>query len=90
VTDAGELLEQTTTYVVDGRTYYVAELTVDQLGDALARLNRYATELHWNVHRGSPDVTDDAARDWLHERPLYRRLLTEQRRRAASRRREEP
>lgn len=88
MTTTGEFLEQTTTYVSNGRTYYVGELTADQLGDALATLNRYVIELYWNVHRNDVDaldVDDETARAWLHDRPLYRRLLTEQRRRSAPR-----
>lgn len=91
MTDFAAYLNQTTTYRANDRVYYVAELTADQLGDALATLNRYAVELYWSVYRRTvfaDDVTDDAARDWLHDRPLYQRLLAEQRRRTTTTTRE--
>lgn len=85
------LLEQTSVWKsLDGRVYYVGELDDEQLGNVLAFLNRNAEEL-LRVRRGVDDVgTDDLTFDevleWLHERPLYRRLLEEQRRRARRRR----
>lgn len=82
------ILEQTQIWCgQDGRVYYVAELDDEYLGNVLAYLNRHAEELLRRRHElDDVDPSSDVdAREWLHERPLYRRLLTEQRRRASRR-----
>lgn len=91
-----ELLEQTQVWRgQDGRTYYVGELDDDYLGNVLAYLNRHAAQLL--AARRDHDEFDAPPRAvarvlelegvdalaWLHDRPLYRRLLAEQRRRAS-------
>lgn len=98
-TDALELLEQEVIWrEPDGRSYYVGELTDEQLGAALALLNRHVGSLFQrrcdhdefeappralrHVHRWA---TGDE-HEWLHSRPLYRALLKAQRARAAGRR----
>lgn len=88
-----ELLEQDVIWrTPDGRVHYVGELGDDQLGDALARLNRDVERLV--EHRRNYDdptntyLDGDLAReprDWLHARPLYRALLAAQRRRSSTR-----
>lgn len=79
----------------DGRVYYVAELDDEYLGNIIAFLNRHAERLldhqrWWDEYHGSPGTSDRVdelesvdALAWLHDRPLYRALLTEQRRRGA-------
>lgn len=91
-----ELLEQTTIWRgQDGRVFYVGELSDSHLGNILAYLNRHADELL--QQRRDLDEFTEPPRSlervqrlesvdplaWLHDRPLYRRLLTEQRRRAS-------
>lgn len=88
------LLEQTALWRGrDGRAYYVGELTDEHLGNVIAYLGRHAAELlayrrDLEEHAEPPhdpnralalECTDPT--DWLLERPLYRRLLAEQRRR---------
>lgn len=85
------LLEQTSVWRDQhGRVYYVGELDDERLGNVMALLNRHADEL-LRARRdiddvGTDDLTSVDALEWLHERPLYRRLLDEQRRRAHRRR----
>jgi hypothetical protein len=91
-----EVLEQTSIWrEQDGRTYYVGELDDDYLGNIIAYLNRHADELL--QRRRDVDEFDEPPRSidhirylesvdaltWLHDRPLYRRLLAEQRRRSS-------
>lgn len=91
-----DVLEQTTLWTgQDGRTYYVGELDDEYLGNIIAYLNRHAERLLQKRRdadestlepRSFADVTYLASVDaltWLHDRPLYRRLLSEQRRRAS-------
>lgn len=82
-----ELLEQTAIWLGhDDRVYYVGELTDDHLGVILAYLNHHAQPLL--ARRRGDDESferDVDPLDWLHDRPLYRRLLAEQRRRSAAR-----
>ena len=85
-------LQQTATWCDhrDGRVYYVGELDDANLGWGIAYLNQNALELlrtRYDLDDVAVDhVSVDDALEWLHERPLYRRLLAEQRRRAAARR----
>lgn len=77
----------------DGHVFYVSELPDEYLGNVLAYLGRHAAELlllrrTWEEHdvfvertTASVESTDPTA--WLLDRPLYRRLLAEQRRRGA-------
>lgn len=94
-----EQLEQTSTWRAhDGLVFYVGELTDEQLGSILAYLGRHADELlqarrDVEEFEEPPRSVDHVhglatvdAHEWLQERPLYRRLLTEQRRRAVARR----
>lgn len=91
-----EILEQTQVWRgQDGRVYYVAELDDEYLGNILAYLNRHAAELL--DRRRDRDHELESLRSiehvlglekldpltWLHDRPLYRALLAEQRRRGA-------
>lgn len=91
-----ELLEQTAIWRgQDGRSYYVGELPDEYLGNIIAYLNRHAEELlqrrrdldEFVLPARSGDyvryVTTVEPLKWLHDRPLYRRLLGEQRRRAS-------
>lgn len=73
--------------------YYVGELEDEHLGNILAYLNRHAGELldrrreldhEVGTQRAIEHVLELEQLDplnWLHDRPLYRRLLSEQRRR---------
>lgn len=89
-----ELLEQDQVWRgQDGRVFYVSELPDEYLGNVLAYLGRHAAALlvqrrTWEEHDAlaertiaSLESTDPTA--WLLDRPLYRRLLAEQRRRGA-------
>ena len=90
------LLEQTTIWRgQDGRAYYVGELDDDYLGNIIAYLNRHAERL-LQARRDADEfqlpprsvehvryLESVDALTWLHDRPLYRRLLSEQRRRAS-------
>lgn len=79
----------------DGRTYYVGELDDEHLGNIIAYLNRHAERLLQD-RRDADEfelpprrieyvryIESVDALSWLHDRPLYRRLLAEQRRRAS-------
>lgn len=91
-----ELLEQERIWrAQDGRVKYVGELDDEHLGNALAYLNRNAEQLL--QQRRDLEEFDEPPRAiehvlwlesvdplaWLHDRPLYKRLLAEQRRRAS-------
>lgn len=91
-----ELLEQTVIWRgQDGRVFYVGELGDEHLGNIIAYLNRHADELlqrrrdldeFTEPSRSLEHVQQLESADplaWLHDRPLYRRLLAEQRRRAS-------
>lgn len=89
-----EMLEQTLVWMgQDGRTYYVGELDDEHLGNILAYLGRHAERLlqerrdidEFDLPPRSLEYVRNIetvnAHDWLLDRPLYRRLLAEQRRR---------
>lgn len=89
-----ELLEQTSIWRgQDGRVYYVGELDDEYLGNIIAYLNRHAVRLlghrRWYDERQGHSTAVERvlglesldATTWLHDRPLYRALLAEQRRR---------
>jgi hypothetical protein len=91
-----EVLEQTAIWRgQDGHTYYVGELDDEYLGNIIAYLNRHAERLlehrRWYDEHVAPPIAvtrtleleDADALAWLHDRPLYRTLLAEQRRRGA-------
>jgi hypothetical protein len=79
----------------DGRVFYIGELTDEHLGNIIAYLNRCAEELleerrdrdEFDLPPQSIDhvhyLASVDALSWLHDRPLYRRLLAEQRRRSS-------
>lgn len=92
--DVDALLEQDRIWTLPGfiePTFYVGELTDEQLNNALVILNRNHESLFSvaQSHRATRGVehvpqADHAGFDtlaWLHERPLYRRLRDEQRKR---------
>lgn len=90
-----ELLEQTSIWRgQDGRTYYIGELEDEHLGNIIAYLGRHAGELLERRRRldyeSNPTQQATEQRlgleqldptEWLLYRPLYRRLVAEQRRR---------
>jgi hypothetical protein len=91
-----EILEQTAIWRgQDGRTYYVGELDDEYLGNILAYLGRHAARLlqerrdldEFELPPRSTDYVRELETidpyNWLADRPLYRRLLAEQRRRAS-------
>lgn len=91
-----ESLEQMVTWTgQDGRTYYIGELDDEHLGNIIAYLNRHAERLlqarrdldEFELLPRSADhvryLESVDALTWLHDRPLYQRLLAEQRRRAS-------
>lgn len=89
-----ELLEQVRVWRgQDGRVFYVGELPDEYLGNIIAYLNRHAHALLLQrrtqeehdalVPRTEASLESTDAHRWLADRPLYRRLLAEQRRRGA-------
>lgn len=89
-----ELLEQDRVWRgQDGRVFYVGELPDKYLGNIIAYLNRHAHALLLQrrtkeehdalVQRTDASLESTDAHRWLWDRPLYRRLLAEQRRRGA-------
>lgn len=90
------LLEQTQIWRgQDGRVYYVGELSDEHLGNIIAYLGRHAGELLDRRRELDHEVDTQRAiehvlgleqldpLDWLLDRPLYRRLMAEQRRRGS-------
>lgn len=90
------LLEQTSIWRgQDGRVFYVGELSDEHLGNIIAYLNRCAGELleerrdmdEFDLPPQSLEqvqyIASVDALSWLHDRPLYQRLLSEQRKRAS-------
>lgn len=89
-----ELLEQDRIWRgQDGRVFYVGELPDEHLGSVLAYLGRHAHDLLLQrrtleqhdvlTDRTEASLESTDATNWLLDRPLVRRLLTEQRRRSA-------
>lgn len=94
MTDVDALLEQRQVWTLPGfvePTFYVGELTDEQLNHALVILNRnhgtlFDVAQSQRAARGAEHVAlaDRSGYDtltWLHERPLYKRLRDEQRKR---------